>query len=653
MWRYLAENKTSEGPRHIFSVDTETVREPHPTDDSWAVEKLRLGVVRYCRLENGRRGSQVALAFRTGDEFWDFIERHSERRGLNWIFAHGLGFDLRALGWQQCIDSGRLLLRQWRLDKPRSTPGKPATKPETGLLVLDGVPTIVESWLRNGGRLRMCDTRNWWHCKLSEVGDSVGLPKLEMPDPWASDDVWLEYCTRDCEIVEEAVVGLCNWTRNHDLGVFKPTAAGQSMQAFRHRFHHKKVVLHDAVSVKRLERDAYYAGRLAIFYAGKVESTDRGVNGMLFDKFSEDAPEPSGTVYKLDVNSLFPSVMRANLFPCKLLRWNLTPSDSPKTLPGQTASTVATVLLKNACESYPVRREGQLLYAGGNFVTTLAGPELSRASMSGSTAECVSWAEYQTAELFTEFVDFFVDLRNQAKRSGNALEARLCKLIANSLYGKFAQRSFEWEALPRMHPPEPWSQWCAIDAELGKIREYRSIGELVQARVERGDHPNSFTAISAWVTSFARLRMDQLRETSGYHNVYYQGVDSLFVSRLGLDRLQAAGEVADSELGKLRLEGESDLTQFLAKGVYYFNGQWTRVGVSGNAVQVAGVEYRQDEFQGLAEACRSEPIDGVRVRQRHCRLMTDPASLDLTPAGWVRPRVLEQCVSPQELCVAN
>lgn len=647
MWRYLAGNKTSEGPRHIFSVDTETVREPEKPGSHWSIERLRMGVVRYCRLEGGRPKSGKILAFDKSDQFWQFLERHAEPRSMAWVFAHGVGFDLRVLGWQQGIDSGRLLLRKWRLDSKKSTPSAISTKPETGLLVLDGVPTIVECWLSTGARVRIVDTRNWWPCKLAELGEATGLPKLAMPEPWDSLESWLTYCQRDCEIVEASAVALLNWTREHDLGVFKPTAPGQALQAYRHRFHSRKIVLHDNPEVKQLERASYYAGRLEMFYCGRIERSDRGVKGMLFDKFDEQAPRPVGAVYKLDVNGLFPSVMRGNLFPRRLKSWNSTYDLSRPESSSVLARSVASVLLRNCCVSLPQREKGKVTYYTGTLRTTLAGPDLVAALENSESMVVEAIATYEVDELFTSYVDFFQQLRYMARLAGKTLEAKLCKLMLNSLYGKFAQRSFEWETLPRVMPPEPWANWHAIDAEARTIREYRAIGDLVQVRCDRGDHPNSFCAISAFVTAFARRRMDELRAIAGPHNVYYQGVDSLFVSAMGLERLQAAGEVDDCQLGKLRIEGESSDTEFLAKGIYRFAGQWTLTSVRGDAKQIADLEFEQDQFQSLAESVADPPLDGVRVQRIHKRLATQPGEYDLTPAGWVRPRRAIACEPSQ------
>lgn len=645
MWRYLRGNKSCEGPRHIFCVDTETTRVVDASDNSLSREVLRLGVARYFRFERGKPTNLTEFAFCTPDQFWGWLSQRAADRSVNWVFGHSIGFDLRVLGWGGEVDSGRLRLER---PPPRSKTAATAasqTRPKTGLLVLDGPPTIVDCWFPGGCQLRLVDSRNYWNTSLAKMGESIGLPKLQMPDPWADDDSWLTYCRRDCEILYNCILDLLSWHREHDLGVFKPTAAGQAMQCYRHRFHTRKIVLHDIKPVKQLERQAYFAGRLACFYHGVVDRNGVGWAGNPSEGFMPNAPRPCGTVYKLDCNSLFPSVMKDYLYPKRLLQWNLTLNKPQQLLPTNLASTIASVSLTGCSEPLAQRINGRVNFCVGNFATHLLGPELQRAVSTCQNVTINAWAEYELADLFSSYVDYFFQLRYMNKLAGRLLYADLCKLMLNSLYGKFAQHSYEWLALPGMAPPEPWHNWCEVDAELLKIREYRSIGDLVQERQPVGDHPTSFTAISAFVTAYARQHMDDYRKIAGWHNCYYQGVDSLFVSRMGLDRLQAAGCIDDGALGKLRLEGESDLTIFRGAGYYLFNGQWVRSSIRRGAREIAIGSWMQDQFESLERSCSKPQQQGVAVRKIVRTIDPERGDCELTPNGWVKPTIGTPCES--------
>lgn len=645
MWRYLRGNKSCEGPRHIICVDTETSRVADADQPLESREVLRLGIARRSRFPLGSQGPSNIYPFQTRRQFWDWLLRQPKPRTVTWVWAHGLGFDLRALGWGGEIDHGRLLLeRPARLHQSGPKAGQLQAS-RGGLLVLDSPPTIIDCWTQSGGHLRFVDSRNYWNRPLADLGDWLGLEKLPMPDPWAPEEEWLTYCLRDCEILERAVHRLLDWHREHDLGVFKATAAGQSMQAYRHRFMREPIVLHDELDVKKLERAAYYAGRLECFFQGEIERADTLLQDPMPRQFDRSAPRPTGVVYKLDCNSLFPSVMKDHLYPRRLLQWNLSPKSLPVSSLTNTAGLIASCSLSGCSICLPQRANGRTAFVTGSFQTTLPGPELEAALASSSTVSIDAWSEYELADLFSHYVDYFWQLRFMNKLAGRSVEADLCKLLLNALYGKFGQRSYEWEPEPDNSAPEPWSNWVERDRESRTVHYFRSIGELVQKKQEQGDHEHSFTAISAFVTSYARRKMDHYREICGHHDCYYQGIDSLFVSRTGLGRLQDAGCIDQAALGKLRIEGESHHTIFRGLGYYCFNGQWVRTSIRRGAREIAIGSWQQDQFESLEASCGKPQQEGVSVKTVIRTIDPEKSAGELTPNGWVIPAKGTPCES--------
>jgi len=59
----------------------------------------------------------------------------------------------------------------------------------------------------------------------------------------------------------------------------------------------EKIYIHDQVTTSEFEREAYFGGRVECFRLGNFT-----------DEF----------FYNIDVNSMFPSVMKENLYPVKL-----------------------------------------------------------------------------------------------------------------------------------------------------------------------------------------------------------------------------------------------------------------------------------------------------------------------------------------------
>jgi hypothetical protein len=614
-------------------------------DPTKGLETLRLGVARYCRLDRGEPTRRAVFAFQSASDFWLWMIPKLRPRETTWLFAHGLGFDLRVIKWPEALDAGWLSLSIERPGKPTADGGTSPPRLEAGLCVFDGSPTILECWAPSGAKLRLVDTLNYWNKPLAKLGESIGLAKLEMPDPWDQDAAWLDYCARDCEILETSVLKLLHWHRTQDLGVFKPTAAGLAMHAFKHRFHSRRIVLHDEETVRQQEREVYYAGELATFYLGPIRRGDRGIDGSLFDKYRETAPRPTGPLHQLDVNSLFPACMADGFYPVRLLRWRDQPEYRHRDSPDLDQGFAARVLIDSTDQTYPARGKGRTYHCLGKFWTSLCGPELARAVRAGHIQAVDWWAEYELDQPFCGFVEHFWGERQRFRVAGDQASAELCKLILNSLYGKFAQHAYEWLNVPGELALSPWSHWTAVDIANKTIKEYRAIGGLTQLRQRAGDHPQAFIAISAWVTATARERMRRLREICGYHHVYYQAVDSLYVSPLGLERLQAAGEVNQDALGKLRLEYTADEADFLGCGYYRIGDRRVLSSIRKTARLIDSEVYEQDQFERLATAFASPPLGGVSVKRVVKQVKPVEPLGGVTENGWVKPLDAALCLS--------
>jgi len=64
---------------------------------------------------------------------------------------------------------------------------------------------------------------------------------------------WIEFC------------------QSEDLGAFGYTIAGQSFNAFRHKFMKEDIYIHNSEKVLELERECYKGGRCEAFFIGTSE----------------------------------------------------------------------------------------------------------------------------------------------------------------------------------------------------------------------------------------------------------------------------------------------------------------------------------------------------------------------------------------------
>jgi hypothetical protein len=431
------------------------------------------------------------------------------------------------------------------------------------------------------------------------------------------------------------------------------------MAAFRHRFYKHLVDLYSTPFYDELEKESYYGGRLELFYQGKVE----------------------GNCYQLDVVSQYPSVMYSNLYPTKRIG---SSDSSPVKLEVKDLSIahIAKVRIKTDRSRFPLRllREGTL-YPVGEFITTLAGPELLAAKQAGCIEELYSWTKYELRPLFREFVAHFFEKRQEAKQRNDDQESYFLKIMMNSLYGKFGQQTPEWKDLDSRNDLPQWVQsWLSRDEydqqilqhnpnapqmflhsklDSRKVIRYRTIGKHAQITEERKPHRNSFCAIASYVTSYARMMLDRLIETAGRGEVYYVVTDSIFTSQTGFDRLCAETQVDSGRLGSLTTETSG--TNGLFKALHHWRlGSKFKYGSrksGGNPecprchVALDGLDQvcnscgstieefanRETQFEGIKGVLRRRNREGIIVR-KHTKIYQRKYDRGtVTRSGWIAP----------------
>ena len=96
---------------------------------------------------------------------------------------------------------------------------------------------------------------------------------------------------------------------------------------------------------------------------------------------------------------------------------------------------------------------------------------------------------------------------------------------------------------------------------------------------------NSFPAISAHVTAYARMMLLSYIEQAGWNNVFYTDTDSLFVNYAGYQNLLP--EIDSKVLGKLKVEDISKTdTEIRGCKDYTFNHQIKTKGVAKTSISL-------------------------------------------------------------------
>ncbi len=614
--RWLRGNRSTAIPRHIVCFDTETTPEAiafkrgakgrfifqneadyfsaRGTEVFADLHKMRLGVAASFdwfpdRIENFR-----TLHFTDADVFWSWtVDRGSPREPV-WVFAHNVGFDLTVTGFWERLEAGEFTFgeKKHSTDK-RDSPGKKRTR-QPGFLCIDDPPVILSVHSRRGRHLMILDTINWFKQSLDSLGKRCGVRKTKMPEFADSDEIWFRYCEQDVKILVQVVRDLCDTIHNNDLGQFRWSAPAQAFAAFRHRFYPVKIEMHDEEPVRALERQSYFGGRVECFKLGKFRSP----------------------LWQLDVASMYPSVMRANKYPHRLLYHWLDSPDRKPDVAGLRLNHIAEVEIESSHESFPFRQENQTIFALGKYTTTLAGPELIRARDAGAIVSIGRWSQYALAPLFREFVDYFWDERLKAKAVGDEVWQQFCKLMMNYLYGKFGQAKSSWEDLGLDRDTTAWTEWCTVSTVTGETNTFRTIGHHTQKLLGLREHPNAFPAIAAFVTAYGREALLRLMKLAGLSNVYYCSTDCLITNEDGFRALESAGEIEPGTLGKLVIEAAGRTGEIRSVHQYRV-GRKSRFGSRKKSATLnPDGSISETQFQSLGSIVKQPPQGGVLVWNR-------------------------------------
>ncbi len=591
---YLRSNKSAELPHLLAYVDTETHN--ISTDPSFEKHALTFGWL--CTERTWGDGKWVKpqwFRFETPDELWDIIESLIRKQTRLYLFAHNWAFDAPVLKIFSILPE-----RDWKLTRA----------------IIESPPIILR-WLGERKSILCLDTLNWFRFSLEKLGKRVGIEKLSFPDDNATSEQWDTYCKQDVEVVRQSVRSWLKFIEDNNLGGFAPTLASQGLRAFRHRFMNHQIFFDDNEAALKLSREALHGGRTEAFRIGKVD----------------------GPIFCYDVNSMYPAVMADNDYPIHLIC--RTPYATVKDIERwlKTDCVVARVKIETSSPRFAYYNGEKLVFPIGKFTATLTTPELSAALEADELRGCEEAATYERAPIFSDFVDELYRLRMVAKGKGDDVSTYMIKILMNALYGKFAQKGKVWETIGSANISELGYE-LVVDYPEGTSHEYRKYAGILQERMKDEEGRESFPAIAAHVTAFARLKLWNLIVSAGRENVFYCDTDSLYVNKTGSDNLAIHAD--DDALGALKLEKTSSSGVIHGAKDYIFGVDRKCKGVKPKAVWLEPNKVEQQLWPKLQGLIRRGSLDAPLIlsQEKHLKRVYDKGIVQ--EDGKVRPLVFAQ-----------
>jgi hypothetical protein len=403
-----------------------------------------------------------------------------------------------------------------------------------------------------------------------------------------------------------------------DAGDFHLSLGAQASSIYRHRFMMHPILLHCNKDADELETRATFGGIYQPYFYGTA---------------------PPGTYFYLDTNSMYPGVMRSKPLPWRLVSFTGmlplgTLSDKLRT-----NAVIATVYLITDDPHYPVRVDNRTVYPVGEFTTSLTTPDLIYAIEHGHVRECYGAAWYDTADLFSAFVNYFWKTRREFEESGDMLMARWCKAMMVALYGRFGAHTYNTRAEGSSIFPADGADWLgSLDGE--EARWYYSLAGKMWTSGKSGLHREAFPAIMAHIAAYGRERMLHLVDLAGKDNVFVMLSDGLIVNTAGYERL--LGEIQPDTIGMLKLKLTGEDLEVYSDVEYRLAAHSWRPGVQPSAVEVDDgvfIEYRDTNLAGLA---RSGDVSSYVRRKTKISLARKVRTGTVTDSGRIVPRQIHQ-----------
>lgn len=562
---FLRGNKSRSLPNAAIWVDTET--HERRVDDVTVEHRLTFGMACYQRTRTRNQWCAPEwLRFTKANDFWDFVDAHIRPNVRLYVFAHNWSFDAPVLGAFHLLPS-----RGWKLTK----------------CIVESPPVIL-TFTRDSNSMTLLDTLNWWRMPLASIGKSVGLDKLTMPKRGASRAQWDTYARRDVEIIRVATLEWFDFLDTYDLGSYAPTLASQALRAFRHRFMSHDILIDDNTEALKLARESIHGGRVEAFKLGRV----------------------AGPIHVLDVNSMYPAVMRDNDYPTVLTLHARNPTLDELSRWSQKHAVIARCRIKTDRPRFAITRDHRVIFPVGRFHAELATPDIVDALEHGEIESASEANVYTKAPIFRSFVEDLYELRRAATASNQTVRSWLLKILMNSLYGKFAQRGTVWEMFGDAADLSV-KVWREIDAETGDIRDFRQFAGIVQTKLRDPESRESHPAIASHVTAYARANLWRLMQIAKLESVVYCDTDSLFVTTTGIKRLE--GEIDPLNLGRLKHEATHDWVVIHGLKDYQTPTKTVVKGVKAQATWTGPNEVLQEQWQSLPGAIRQSDLDAPKT----------------------------------------
>lgn len=390
--------------------------------------------------------------------------------------------------------------------------------------------------------LNFIDSMNYFHTKVENLAEMLGMSKTNVEEYNYEPEEWNktleidgeERVKTDTEILYYAIKYFLDM--NYTLGI---SIASTS-------FNELKKTLDVKISMPKSFLDVsldIYRGGINMPYV------------LIQDKYA----------YSIDINSLYPTVMKKNLYSYKFkgrltdYRWL---EDNIKNDSYNYFMKVKYYTNDKYNHSPVFTKYDNLLIPFLSAEAWITGREYLYLIYNNFNVMVEEVYEYFNKDLFSNFVDKFYNKRLNAKTE---YEKYFYKIILNSAYGKFGQHKAISEIIPFDEIENPMIYEIVKDYTGSRILIddvfYNIYDEFVS--ITKEIEPKYNPLIAGEVTANARLINYDYSNLIGFKNLFYTDTDSFTTDR-------KIDNFVGNELGQVKIEKEGRFTIYGSKDYTYY-----------------------------------------------------------------------------------
>jgi len=550
---YLPTTVSSQVPRRVVYLDTETVN--HRVVDGQELT-WRLGVTASALYHSdSKRWSHYKFkTHHTPEDLWQTVIAHTLPGCRTLAVAHNLSFDLRiSRGLEILTDWG------WRVSKisvSHNHVSATMTKNRRVLILVDSVMVLIKG--------------------IRELGDIIGLPKLDMPGEDASWYDWETYCKRDVTILAICYQTVLDWLRQEDMGCWARTGAGIGWNNLQRRHLHHKVLVHADNRLRQLEIEAAYSGRAEAWRHGQLRD---------------------GPWYEWDYEMAYGNICHDEVLP-SVYRGHLLKPRVPSLL-GHMDSRAYLVRAQVHTDvpTLPWRDHLGICWPVGDFTGWWWLPELQLAMNNGADVLLHEAHEYTASPWLKDWAQWCIQTVHDKSTPQAQIRGLVAKHWQRAVPGRSSMKFMPWEPVGDSHQTGlGYSQ--VVNYQTGQVGQQMEIGGQLWQAWDAYWWDQAIPQLLSAVMSYTRIRIWRAMQTAGLENLAMSSTDCVIVYPRGHENLKCATD--KGSLTGLRVKGVHDRLTVWAP--LFADGSTYRrlAGVPHGAVRVKEDEWAGERWDSFA-----------------------------------------------------